>query len=334
MKSYFVIFTLLVPIFKVLADDSTIQHNGLFYTLDESKKEATVVRSQIKDQYNNIERYTGDVTIDSIINHNGIDYIVTRIGESAFNGCSGLTSFSIPNTIKVIEKEAFAYTPFVKFFVPEQLEKIGYRAFADCSDLECIYLPATLKDISEGYIFGGDYNLKQIDFPSQAAIDQLGKQIATITQGARLAKIYVNGKPMATANLAKTPIGVKGKFYWKYDAKENKYLANEAGKTILPAGVWDKVWLDNVIIIKKNNKFGAYSYAGTKLVPAVYDTYQGCGAEGRLLFANNTPNGMKLFVFSNKGVLLASKAFTNSQKYSAADWIKNWMNFVSTFEGH
>lgn len=315
---------------KIIGNNK-ILHNGVYYRLDKTQKEASVARPPMSDVTYNYEKYRGDIVIDSLINYDGVDYTVTRIEEQAFSGSLEITSFSIPNTIKIIEREAFEYTPFTVFYAPERLEKIGYRAFADCSDLERIYLPATLKDINS-YIFGGDYNLKQIDFPSQAAIDQLGEKIATITQGARLAKVYVNGKPMATANLAKTPIVVKGNFYWKYDAQENKYLINEAGKTILPAGVWDKVWLDNIIVIKKNGKFGAYSYAGTKLVSAVYDSFQGYGAEGRLLFSNNTPNGMKLFVFSKKGALLASKAFTNSQKYSAAAWIKDWMNIVSPFE--
>ncbi|MDE5849948.1 MAG: hypothetical protein K2H38_07390, partial [Muribaculaceae bacterium] len=133
----------------------------------------------------------------------------------------------------------------------------------------------------------------------------------------------------------KVPLVVEkeyGRFYWKTNSAGKRYLVNKAGKTILPATAWDSVWLNNIIVIKKNGKFGAYSYDGTKLVSAVYDSFQGYGAEGRLLFANNTPNGMKLFVFSKKGALLASKAFTNSQKYSAAAWIKDWMNIFSPFE--
>lgn len=50
---------------------------------------------------------TGALDIPSYVFHNGTRYLVTSIGGSAFAGCSGLTSVTIPFTITYIGSDAF-----------------------------------------------------------------------------------------------------------------------------------------------------------------------------------------------------------------------------------
>lgn len=51
----------------------------------------------------------GNLEIPSVVTYNNVDYTVTAIDSNAFNGCTGLTSVTIPSTITSIGRRAFAY---------------------------------------------------------------------------------------------------------------------------------------------------------------------------------------------------------------------------------
>ena len=54
------------------------------------------------------KEYTGDVVIPAKVTYEGVEYDVTAIGESAFWGCSGLTSITIPEGVTAIGDCAFS----------------------------------------------------------------------------------------------------------------------------------------------------------------------------------------------------------------------------------
>jgi hypothetical protein len=57
--------------------------------------------------YNYYAGYRGQVIIPETVTYNNRTYCVTKIGEHAFEECSGITSVIIPNTITVVEDYAF-----------------------------------------------------------------------------------------------------------------------------------------------------------------------------------------------------------------------------------
>ncbi len=71
---------------------------------------------------------SGDITIPSMLG----GYPVTSIGSSAFNGCDGLTSITIPNSVT----------------------DIGERAFANCDNLSSITLGNNVEYIGDEFING------------------------------------------------------------------------------------------------------------------------------------------------------------------------------------
>ena len=66
---------------------------------------------------------------------------VTKIGEAAFGDCSGLTSFTIPSCVTEIGRFAFSgCSGLTNLTIPSSVTKIGWYAFRGCSGLTSIYV--------------------------------------------------------------------------------------------------------------------------------------------------------------------------------------------------
>ncbi len=71
------------------------------------------------------------------------DGSVTSIGESAFSGCSGLTSIAIPNSVTSIGNSAFyGCSSLTSIEIPDSVTSIGAQAFYGCSGLRTIIINA------------------------------------------------------------------------------------------------------------------------------------------------------------------------------------------------
>ncbi len=155
-KSILLCFCLLLG-FNAFAFDAVI--DGIFYNF--SGDEATVTSGDWSYVY------SGSVIIPESVTYEGKTYSVTSIGLSAFYGCSGLTSITIPNSVTSIGNKAFwscfgltsitipnSVTSFgsdafygcsglTSITIPNSVTSIGYRAFQDCSGLTSIVVEST-----------------------------------------------------------------------------------------------------------------------------------------------------------------------------------------------
>ena len=109
---------------------------------------------------------SGDVVIPSSVEHNNVTYSVTSIGDSAFYGCSGLTSVSIPNSVTSIGAIAFSNcSGLTSVSIPNSVTSIGYSAFYDCSGLTSITIPNNVTSIASN-TFSGCSSLTSVSIPN------------------------------------------------------------------------------------------------------------------------------------------------------------------------
>jgi hypothetical protein len=74
---------------------------------------------------------------------------VTSIGDTAFRGCSGLTSVTIPSSVTSIGNYVFAYCSGLTgpLTIPNWVTSIGDRAFLSCSGLRSVTIPSSVTSI-------------------------------------------------------------------------------------------------------------------------------------------------------------------------------------------
>lgn len=85
--------------------------DGIRYMLDPVKKTATIL-PQINGSY------SGDIIIpEKVKGNDGVEYVVASLGASCFEGCSGLTSITIPSSVT----------------------SLGGNCFLNCQKLETVY---------------------------------------------------------------------------------------------------------------------------------------------------------------------------------------------------
>ena len=102
-NSILFLFTLLISMVctKSFAHDISVANADgkiIYYNYTNNRTELEVSSSYA---------YSGNIVIPESVTYNGTTYSVTSIGNSAFFGCSNLTSITIPNSVMSIGEYAF-----------------------------------------------------------------------------------------------------------------------------------------------------------------------------------------------------------------------------------
>ena len=166
MKKFFFLFLALVATISLWAEDFSV--DGIYYNYLDGNNVEVTYRG---DHCASYKEYAGEVIIPSTVRYNGITYSVTSIGWVAFDGCSKLTSVTIPNSVTSIENSAFSgcfyltsvtinsdaivnktYSDFdnisyifgsqvTEYIIGDDVKGIGDGAFYDCYSLISVTIP-------------------------------------------------------------------------------------------------------------------------------------------------------------------------------------------------
>jgi len=179
MKKISLLFTAIIATTALWANGTEI--NGIHYILEGDSATVTYGASGC-----GAVRYSGEIVIPSSVTYNHTNYRVTSIENGAFNGCSALTSLTIPNSVTNIGYRAFysctsltsinvdgANTHYASidgvlfnytkdtlfqypigntrtaYTIPNSVITIGDNAFSSCSSLTSITIPNSVTTIGE-----------------------------------------------------------------------------------------------------------------------------------------------------------------------------------------
>ncbi len=117
-----------------------ILYNGVNYKVtNEFPREAMVIPLDVGT-------YSGAVNILTSVN----GYSVKKINDGAFEGCTGMTSVTIPNTVTAIGDHAFkGCSGLTSATIPENTATIGKGAFEDCSNITKVTISSTVSSIGD-----------------------------------------------------------------------------------------------------------------------------------------------------------------------------------------
>ena len=94
-------------------------------------------------------KYVGEVMLPETVTQDAVAYQVTRIGYSAFSGCTELTLIGIPEGVTSIGPYAFSgCSNLDNVDFPNSLISIETYAFNECSGFTNVYIPRNVADIA------------------------------------------------------------------------------------------------------------------------------------------------------------------------------------------
>ena len=172
-RSSFKGFVMLVVMMLMTASSAMAQEakfeviDGLRYLLDTGAKTAALMS---KTDGN----YSGDIVVpEKVKGNDGVEYVVTSLGDGCFGSCSALISITIPSSVTSLGENCFSYcSGLTSITIPSSVTSLGDFCFDNCSGLTSITIPSSVTSLSWS-CFSGCSSLTSIEIPS--SVTSLGE---------------------------------------------------------------------------------------------------------------------------------------------------------------
>ena len=134
--------------------------DGFRYLLDTGAKTAALMP---KTDGN----YSGDIIIpEKVKGNDGVECVVTSLGDECFKDCSGLTSITIPSSVTSLGDDCFtSCIGLTSITIPSSVTSLGDDCFSYCSSLTSIEIPSSVTSLGE-FCFISCCDLTTITIPS------------------------------------------------------------------------------------------------------------------------------------------------------------------------
>lgn len=209
-RLFTLLFVIMANIGMLSAASPSWEYNGIYYKAlrdtivsgDPFPRKIVAVSTPYRDlgtpgaAYEQVfGAYSGDIVIPAEFQPANSNYCyVQEIDNGAFLGC-GITSISLPDSIKRIGQNAFSSCGLRSIEIPDGVRIIEKNAFQGCSSLEYVKIGKNLKTIA-GDAFASCWNIKQVYwnvfwywrvpnllFPSHLEAITFGDEVAVVPAG-------------------------------------------------------------------------------------------------------------------------------------------------------
>ena len=276
-------------------DFSAVCESGqtLYYNITSNEEPYTV---EITNNSNH--RPTGNLIIPSSVTYNSITYSVTKIGDSAFFNCSGLSgTLTIPNSVTSIGNYAFYNCRgLTSVTIGNGVTIIRSRVFENCSGLTSVAIGNSVTSIGEE-AFSGCSGLVDITIPF------VGSSATATTASASTLFGYLFGTYSYTGGTAVVQKYRNTSSASNYE--QTYYIPSSLRSVIVTGGnmlygaFYGCSMLTSVTIGNSVTSIGNYAFSGCSGLTAVYYTgtvAQWCGitfnsqplSNAHNLYINNT----------------------------------------------
>ena len=275
--------------------------NGIYYNKNaDGTSVAVTYRGNSYNEYSG--EYSGNVVIPSSVTYSGNTYSVTSIGNSAFKGCDGLTSITIPNSVTSIGDYAFHWCDgLTSITIPNSVTSIGNSAFSGCSGLASVTIGNSVTSIGDSAFYWCD-GLTSITIPN------------SVTSIGNYAFFHCSG--LTSVTLGNSVASIGNSAFWSCDGLTSITIPNSVtsiGERAFQAcdGL-TSITIPNSVTSIGNKAFSGCSGMTTISVESgntVYDSRNNCNAIVESA-TNTLMCGCKNTVIPNSVTSIANDAFS------------------------